>query len=379
MFLWQSANKYCFAMGLSLADIGSVLHTMDKRCARRHPDWLCQTRTDATALSATAKTIAMQLRHLHYFVKIVEAGSFSRAATTIHVAQPALSQQIAELEHELNVTLLYRSARGVRPTPAGDILFREAVSILGRIGQLRTLVRSSDGEIAGAVNLGASSTLASTLFGPFGEACRTALPKVTLRYSTSGGMSLMARLEAHTLDLVVTFEDELSPLFARQPLFRQRLYLVRHEALPGEPASVSLQDLTAMPLVLPMAPNVVRGKLDRVFAAAGLAPRVVAEADVLSSLMSAVQTGIGATILPKGDFSDVPGYATLAAALVEPPMYLTAAVLWSAETPLTPAGEAVRNLLQSFIDEQFLVPLPAGAERIAAAVSAAVGDSAISA
>jgi hypothetical protein len=58
-------------------------------------------------------------------------------------------------------------------------------------------------------------------------------------------------------------------------------------------------------------------------------------------------------------------------------MYLTAAVLWSAETPLTPAGEAVRNLLQSFIDEQFLVPLPAGAERIAAAVSAAVGDSAI--
>jgi LysR family transcriptional regulator, nitrogen assimilation regulatory protein len=319
----------------------------------------------------------MQLRHLHYFVKIVEAGSFSRAATTIHVAQPALSQQIAELEHELNVTLLYRSARGVRPTPAGDILFREAVSILGRIGQLRTLVRTSGGEIAGAVNLGASSTLASTLFGPFGEACRTALPKVTLRYSTSGGMSLMARLEAHTLDLAVAFEDEFSPLFARQPLFRQRLYLVRHEALPGEPASVSLQDLTAMPLVLPMAPNVVRGKLDRVFAAAGLAPRVVAEADVLSSVMSAVQAGIGATILPKGDFSDVPGYATLATALVEPPMYLTAAVLWSAETPLTPAGEAVRNLLQSFIDEQFLVPLPAGAERIAAAVSAAVGDSAI--
>ena len=42
----------------------------------------------------------MQYRHLYYFVKIVEAGSFSRAATTIHVAQPALSQQIAELEEE---------------------------------------------------------------------------------------------------------------------------------------------------------------------------------------------------------------------------------------------------------------------------------------
>ncbi|MEI9899681.1 MAG: LysR family transcriptional regulator [Hyphomicrobium sp.] len=59
----------------------------------------------------------MQLRHLRYFVKIVEAGSFSRAATTIHVAQPALSQQIAELEERLGVPVLQRHARGVRPTP----------------------------------------------------------------------------------------------------------------------------------------------------------------------------------------------------------------------------------------------------------------------
>jgi hypothetical protein len=56
---------------------------------------------------------SLQLRHLRYFVKIVEAGSFSRAAATIHVAQPALSQQIAELEEELGVALLQRHARGI--------------------------------------------------------------------------------------------------------------------------------------------------------------------------------------------------------------------------------------------------------------------------
>ncbi|WP_166469946.1 LysR family transcriptional regulator [Bradyrhizobium symbiodeficiens] len=58
----------------------------------------------------------MQYRHLYYFVKIVEAGSFSQAARTIHVAQPALSQQISELEVSLGVALLQRSARGIRPT-----------------------------------------------------------------------------------------------------------------------------------------------------------------------------------------------------------------------------------------------------------------------
>ena len=63
----------------------------------------------------------MQFRQLRYFVKIVEAGSFSRAATLIHVAQPALSQQIHELEDRLGVTLLRRSARGVTPTAAGEV------------------------------------------------------------------------------------------------------------------------------------------------------------------------------------------------------------------------------------------------------------------
>ena len=51
----------------------------------------------------------MQYRHLYYFVKIVEAGSFSQAARLIHVAQPALSQQIAELEASLGIQLLQRS------------------------------------------------------------------------------------------------------------------------------------------------------------------------------------------------------------------------------------------------------------------------------
>ena len=66
----------------------------------------------------------MQFRHLRYFVKIVEAGSFSRAAATIHVAQPALSQQIADLEDRMGVPLLQRTPRGVRPTPAGEVLYR---------------------------------------------------------------------------------------------------------------------------------------------------------------------------------------------------------------------------------------------------------------
>jgi LysR family nitrogen assimilation transcriptional regulator len=87
----------------------------------------------------------MQYRQLYYFMKIVEAGSFSQAARTIHVAQPALSQHIAELEASLGVSLLQRSARGVRPTVAGEKLYEEASSILRKLESLPSIVRSSTG------------------------------------------------------------------------------------------------------------------------------------------------------------------------------------------------------------------------------------------
>src|ERR1700712_3653674 len=118
----------------------------------------------------------MQFRQLRYFVKIVEAGSFSRAAATIHVAQPALSQQIHELEERLGLQLLQRSARGVTPTAAGDVLFHEATAILHQLDQLPGIVRSSGGEAEGTVSLGLASSLATTLIGPLIRRGPTPLP-----------------------------------------------------------------------------------------------------------------------------------------------------------------------------------------------------------
>jgi LysR family transcriptional regulator, nitrogen assimilation regulatory protein len=320
----------------------------------------------------------VQLRHLHHFARIVEAGSFSRAASTVHIAQPALSQQIAELELNLGVALLHRSARGIRPTPAGDILYREAVSILGRVGQLHELVRADGPEIEGTVSVGVSSTLAARLLGPFFETCRAAFPQVKLRCSTADGTSLKAGLEAHTLHLAWAFEDDYSPVFARRPMFRQACYLIRKEPLPGNPATVSLRELAVLPLVLPTAPNVVRSKLDRTFSEAGVAPHIAAEGDLMSTTLQAVEAGVGGAILPKGNFSDVPGHANLFATRIDPAIELTASVLWLAREALTPAAAAVRDLLIGFVEKQYLASLPLGAQHVAATLPEATANSSLS-
>lgn len=306
----------------------------------------------------------MQLRHLHYFVRIVEAGSFSRAARTIHVAQPALSQQIAELEEKVGVTLLHRSARGVRPTAAGEAMYREATAILRQVENLPGIVRSAGGEIEGIVSLGVSSTLASYLAGRLMEACRAALPRVKLRLVSGDSMLLKSRIGAGMLDFALVFEDEPTPGFVRQPLFRQSFFLIRREPLPGGATSVSIEELAMRPLILPSQPNVTRGLLDRVFAAANLVPAMVAEADVLSSMLSAVQAGLGDTVVPKGDFSDVPGHGALLPIRIDPPIHLTACVVSSADMPLTQAAETLRGLVRDFVAQQVRETAPPGTEWI---------------
>ena len=79
----------------------------------------------------------MNFRRLQYFVKIVDVGSLTQAADMLHVAQPALSQQLATLEGEVRQQLLVRTKRGVTPTEAGKVLYRHAQLILRQCEQAR--------------------------------------------------------------------------------------------------------------------------------------------------------------------------------------------------------------------------------------------------
>ena len=306
----------------------------------------------------------MQFRHLRYFVKVVEAGSFSRAAAAIHVAQPALSQQVGELEERLGFVLLDRSSRGVRPTAAGEIVFREASEILRQLEQLPGIVRSSSGEVEGIVNFGITVALAGGIAGSAVAACKKALPKVTLKFSDGESDELQDRIEAQTLDMALVFEDHFVPNFSRHPIFRQRLYLVAREPLAGCRGVVPLEQVAKLPLVLPPLPRHRRVVIDRAFAEAGLTPNIIAETAGLSEL-SAVRSGVGCSIYNAGTFANVYPGAFAEPLLIEPPIFLTCSLVSSSDFPLTHAGEAVKSVLIRFVEDQIAKSTRPGAELIA--------------
>src|SRR3954452_514969 len=96
----------------------------------------------------------MELRQLHYVVAAAEEASFTRAAARGHVAQPASSQQIAQLERELGEKLFDRSERRVRLTPAGEAFLPHARAALDALNAGRDAVTALRGELAGRLAIG---------------------------------------------------------------------------------------------------------------------------------------------------------------------------------------------------------------------------------
>ena len=294
----------------------------------------------------------MRFRQLRYFCKIVECKSFSRAASTIHIAQPALSQQIAELEAVMGVELLHRSARGVRTTEAGEALYREATALLRQLDRIPALVRSSGGVVEGSVSLGYATGFGPRVMTPILEACKKALPKVTLQLIAGDSGGLRDRVEAQTLDMALIFESDLQlPALSRRPLFRQRLYYVPFPEDAVASGSISLVELADRPLILATTSTVMRLPINHGFSTAGLSPNVVAEINDVPSLLAAVRAGVGGTIMANSDLKVVGGADLPQPVLIEPPLYLNCNIVANSDVPLTVAGEAVREVLFRVIKE----------------------------
>jgi len=294
-------------------------------------------------------------------VKIVEAGSFSRAATLLYVAQPALSSQIAEFEAELGVTLLNRNARGVTPTPAGHAVYEEASDLLRIFLQIPDAVRPATRATSGSVKLGIVTPLSYLFAAPFMKACKEALPDISLSFFSQDSALLKARLAEHAMDLAVVLEAEPTAGLDRIELFHQRLYLLHTEESHRHTASFSFVEAACRPLITPSASNSWRPLLDTKLAAAGITPNIVAEAHDTASYIAAVKSGIGATLLPMGNIALLPGAESIITTLISD-LRLTASVVWAHDRSLPHAAEAVRDVLVAFIQRFVQEQQPVGLE-----------------
>jgi LysR family transcriptional regulator, regulatory protein for tcuABC len=241
----------------------------------------------------------MELRQLRYFVRVVELGSFSRAAADLEMVQSGLSQQIARLEGELNARLLTRSAQGVAPTEAGLAFFREAQLTVRHADQA---VRAAhDARLSGTVSIGVPPTVGSVLGVPLLRAMRERYPDVRVHLVESLSGHLADLLNARQLDLAVLYDSHPGRRWSITPLLGEQIFFIQSAMQPlVSPIKerISLRALQDVPLILPTATHGLRSFLDAAFARARVAPRMASEIDSLGMLMDAVDAGLGATLQP---------------------------------------------------------------------------------
>ena len=294
----------------------------------------------------------MNLRRLQYFVKIVDIGSLTQAADILHVAQPALSQQLATLEGEVRQQLLLRTKRGVTPTEAGKVLYRHAQLILRQCEQARSDMNAAGGGLSGAVSVGlAPGTAAAGLAVPLLRAVRTRHPGVVLYLNETYGTTLSELVMNGRMDLAVLYGGRTAVHgLAFRPLLSERLCLVGPAALDPPPETVPLALIADMDLVLPRPYNVVRKMVDDACAGIGIAPRVVAEIESAGTLAAVIAEGLGATILPESMAREVVASSPAwLSRLVEPAIEAPLALCRSDHLPLSEPAQAVHDILLQLV------------------------------
>jgi LysR family nitrogen assimilation transcriptional regulator len=313
----------------------------------------------------------MNLRQLQYFVAIVDAGSLSRAAQHLGIAQPALSQQMAALEQASEVVLLVRSARGVRPTEAGTILYRHARSITRQIDQVLPLLRATAGQPAGQVNIGLPSSLAARMTLALVCECRRRYPKLRLKI-VEGSSSQIANLVVNgMLDIGAVYGGAGPRGLVERPLLRQSLFVFSAAAKCKQRAgrnAVSLTALAEQDLILPSAPNAVRQALDDAFAKRTLVPRLMAEATSFTGLLDVVAAGLGVTVLPWGEAMGQ--HVGVVRSPLSPAVSLTARTVVSALAPASDAALTIQDLIAEIATARIASGAWAGATAIAPRPSA---------
>lgn len=244
--------------------------------------------------------MAVSLRQLSYFTALAEAGSFGRAAERVHVTQPALSQQVRELEASLGVELVERLPRGIRLTRAGHEVHARARQILSQVNDLQGAVRFHHG-LGGRLYLGLIPTVAPYLLPGVLTDIRTRDVTLELRVHEAQTATVLRDLSEGRIDAAVIALPVPEPGFAAEPLFEDRFLLAG--------SAESLRPFEAEPLLTPahVAPERLllldegHCLAEQALEVCGLKHRQKTDlgASSLGTLTGLVAQGFGLTFLPE--------------------------------------------------------------------------------
>lgn len=239
----------------------------------------------------------MDLKKLRYFAVAAAEGSFHRASAKLHVAQPALSRQIRDLEEEIGASLFRRSSRGVTLSPAGEVLLAEVERLLPQIEQAKEMAQRAAAGQFGVLRIGLTTVVAEMRFVISAVAdARRLHPELDCRLSVVTSDHQLPALETGDLDIGLLYRRDPLPANMKYRDLRTDKYVL---AVPDghrltELEEVRLIDLDGEPLIFISRPArpITYDELMTACLKGGLSPRVLLELESVETMMNVVAEGM---------------------------------------------------------------------------------------
>ncbi|MGE0763709.1 MAG: LysR family transcriptional regulator [Bdellovibrionales bacterium] len=246
----------------------------------------------------------MNLQQLSTFCTVMAEGSMTAAAEKLFLTQPAVSQQIRNLEEELGTELLVRGVRQVKATLQGQILFDYAKRILHLTQQAQVAIQAMSQEVSGHLRVGTLNSLGLYLVSPIIGMFLKHNAKLRIKLSYGSAEKIMSEMRNNAVDVVILPEMKAEygiefPDWEKRLLFKDELWLAGSGRDTSLPSSIEFKQYTAKPIVsFTDHYPVFRAQLDRKIAESKTVINPVFETENVGTLKRAIESGLGWGFLP---------------------------------------------------------------------------------
>lgn len=243
--------------------------------------------------------IGVLLQHLITFCKVVEEGSFTRAAQALNMTQPSVTKQIGSLEDHLSIQLFTRQGKQVHLTPAGDLVYEYARQIHHLVGRCEAGVQELRSPGGGHVTIGCVHTIGMfTLPDLLAEYARTH-PRVKINVKTGNNSETVSMLLHGEVDLGITTTPQVHERLESRTLFEDPLLVVTSPEYAAHlPERLSLADLARQPMIAYVKGARFRMTTDLMLEQVGITPNVIMEFDNHEAIKTMARLGFGVALEP---------------------------------------------------------------------------------
>jgi len=304
----------------------------------------------------------MDLRELRTFVAVADLGTVSKAAEHLHVTQPALSRQIANLEGELGIKLFDRTGRRLLLTSEGAQMLQHCRGLLSHSYAVREQADGLKRGEAGMLRVSSSPHLIEGLFPEFLREYAKRYPNVQVRLVEAIGPQIFAMLERGEIHLAQAVARALTPderRFGAYPLAPMEMLAACNESLTlGKNGSIEIRALAPYPLLHATDDFAMRRSFDSACSLAGFTPNYVLECRSPHALLAMAQAGHGVAIIPSA--LRIRGYALrlLRVLYRGKPLSEPLTMLYDKRRPLPAYAKAFCDLAATHAKKVFPVAVP---------------------